>query len=376
MYKSEELKKILKNKKVLLTGHTGFKGAYTVFLLNELGAKVYGYSNEILKGSLYEILKLRNMVVEEKIDDIRNLESLKKFVIEVNPDYIIHMAAQPIVIDAYDDPVKTYETNVMGTVNILEVARGCSNLISLLNVTTDKVYKNDNIEKYKFVEDDKLCGYDPYSNSKSCSEIVTFSYRNSFFKNSDVKIFTARAGNVIGAGDISPYRILPDCYRAYLKGEDILIRNKYSTRPYQYVLEPLMVYLNILLNIDNNQNEYSFNVGPDESFVTTVELVDKFCKYFNEGNDEKAKNLNYVCEEDLNKEKKKNEKEESKFLSLDNSLIRRIYGYKQIYTIDEAINITAKGYKKLIFSENSDILGIFDDGVKDLLSRIDTIYSI
>ena len=182
MYNSIELKKILKNKKVLLTGHTGFKGSYMVFLLNELGAKVYGYSNEILKDSLYEILKLRNMVVEEKIDDIRNLESLKKFVLEVNPDYIIHMAAQPLVIDAYDDPVKTYETNVMGTVNILEVARGCSNLISLLNVTTDKVYKNDNIEKYKFVEDDKLCGYDPYSNSKSCSEIVTFSYRNSFFK--------------------------------------------------------------------------------------------------------------------------------------------------------------------------------------------------
>jgi CDP-glucose 4,6-dehydratase len=180
------------------------------------------------------------------IGDIRDFETLEKDYVEANPDVVLHLAAQPIVRDSYKDPRYTYETNVMGTVNILECLRKHPGAISFLNVTTDKVYENNDLENHGFKEDEKLDGYDPYSNSKSCSELVTHSYKKSFFsEDAAPAISTARAGNVIGGGDFANDRIVPDCVRATIKGESIIVRNPYSTRPYQHVLEPLAAYLMI-----------------------------------------------------------------------------------------------------------------------------------
>ena len=233
-----------KNKKVLITGHTGFKGAWLSRILYRAGAKVTGYSlKPPTVPNLYELISL-----DKKLNsiegDIRDIHHLKRVFEEIQPEIVLHLAAQPIVIDSYKDPVYTYETNVMGTVNVCECVRQNPCVRSFLNVTTDKVYHNNEWE-WGYRECDPLDGYDPYSNSKSCSELVTHSYINSFFDHMDVAVSTARAGNVIGGGDFANNRIIPDCVRAALKEEDIIVRNPYSTRPYQHVLEPLAAYLMI-----------------------------------------------------------------------------------------------------------------------------------
>jgi CDP-glucose 4,6-dehydratase len=196
----------------------------------------------------------------------------------------LHLAAQPIVRDSYKEPVYTYETNVMGTVNILECARLSDSVKSFLNVTTDKVYKNNEWE-WGYRENEPLDGFDPYSNSKSCSELVTHSYKDSFFADGKVAVSTARAGNVIGGGDFANDRIIPDCVRAAMKGETIIVRNPHSIRPYQHVLEPLCAYLMIIqAQYEDASKSGYFNVGPDEcDCVTTGELVDLFCDYWGEG---------------------------------------------------------------------------------------------
>ena len=344
MYNISELRNLSKNKKILVTGHTGFKGAYLCLLLNYLGAELYGYALKEEEGSLYDIAKIRELVKEEEIADIRDYDKLYNFVSKINPDYIIHMAAQPLVLDSYDRPKYTYDVNVMGTVNLLEAIRvmekndkSNQNLISFLNVTTDKVYLNEELEDYAFVEDDKLCGFDPYANSKSCSEMVTYSYKNSFFKNSKFAISTARAGNVIGGGDISTNRIVPDCYRAVLENKKMIVRNTSSIRPYQYVLEPLIMYINILFKSgEDKKYAASYNVGPDKiDCVNTGKIVDLFFKHF--GND---KNIEIVKNDDDG-----NMSHESKFLRLDNSLIKKTFSYKPIFDIEKAIINTAEGYK-------------------------------
>ena len=286
MYSKLELENLCKNKKFLLTGHTGFKGAYMTKFIEMLGGKVFGYALEGVDLSLYKIANLRDSLSGELISDIRDFDKLKNFVKEVNPDYVIHMAAQPIVLTSYELPRDTYEINVMGTVNLFEACRKYTkNLKSILNVTTDKVYENNDKKGYLFVESDKLCGYDPYANSKSCSELVTYSYKNSFFKNMNISISTARAGNVIGAGDVSEYRIIPDCFRAVKNKKSVIIRNPYSIRPYQYVMEPLIMYLNILLKSEDKNFEGYYNVGPDrESCINTENLVKNFCDSWNDKN--------------------------------------------------------------------------------------------
>lgn len=347
MFKVEELKQLLNNKNILITGHTGFKGSYLCFLLDFLGANVYGYSLKEEEGSLFDFLKLRKKLKDEKIDDIRNFDSLYQFINKINPDYIIHMAAQPLVLESYKNPKWTYETNVNGTLNILECIRVISNqsdykLKSFLNVTTDKVYENNDLEEYAFIENDKLCGYDPYANSKSCSELITYSYKKSFFYDKQFGVSTARAGNVIGAGDISKDRIIPDCYYSIKNNQDMIIRNQYSIRPYQFVLEPIIVYLNILLKSSNNKNfEGCFNVGPDKSDCkTTGEIADMFFSNFDNINTKIIKN-------DL----PNNNLHESKFLRLDNNLIKQKFGYKSICNIKTAINWTAKGYQLILLND-------------------------
>ena len=338
-----------------------------------LGGKVYGYALPGFDLSLYKIANLKESLSGELISDIRDIDKLKNFIKEVNPDYIIHMAAQPIVLTSYELPRDTYEINVMGTVNLLEACRNFyGNIRAILNVTTDKVYENNDKKGYMFVETDKLCGYDPYANSKSCSELVTYSYRNSFFKNMNISISTARAGNVIAAGDISEYRIIPDCYRAVKDKKNVLIRNPYSIRPYQYVMEPLIMYLNILLKSEDRNFEGHYNVGPDkESCINTEKLVKDFFDSWNSNNkkfDEIDKKFD--CFEGFEKKitssyevskdsENLNKNHEAKFLQIDNSLIKKVFSYKPLFNIEEAIYLTAKGYKLLEvgnINKNRDIL--------------------
>lgn len=238
-------------KRVFVTGHTGFKGTWLCDMLVQAGAEVTGYALEPPTApSLFEISGIQDKITSI-IGDIRDFDSLKKAFDMAQPEIVIHLAAQPLVRESYQNPRYTYETNVMGTVNILECVRQSDCVKSFLNVTTDKVYRNKEWE-WGYRENEELDGYDPYSNSKSCSELVTHSYKNSFFSEgagtNTVAISTARAGNVIGGGDFAADRIIPDCIRAALAGEPMVVRNPYSTRPYQHVLEPLYAYLMIRRN--------------------------------------------------------------------------------------------------------------------------------
>lgn len=266
-----------RGKRVFVTGHTGFKGSWLCRMLVNAGAEVTGYSlNPPTTPSLFEIAVIEKDI-HSVIGDIRDYKKLFAAVAEAKPEIVLHLAAQPIVRDSYKDPAYTYETNVMGTVNILECVRNSDTVRSFLNVTTDKVYLNKEWA-WGYRENEELDGYDPYSNSKSCSELVTHSYKNSFFADGKVAISTARAGNVIGGGDFANDRIIPDCIRAAEKKEDIIVRNPFSTRPYQHVLEPLYAYL-MIAAMQYQDGKYAgyYNVGPDDvDCFQTGALVDLF----------------------------------------------------------------------------------------------------
>ena len=239
-----ELLEFYRGKKVLVTGHTGFKGSWFVRMLTLAGAQVTGYGlKPPTQPSMFEITGLEN-TIDHVIGDIRDLGRLKEVFDRVRPEIVFHLAAQPIVRESYREPVYTYETNVMGTVNVLECIRLCPFVRSFVNVTTDKVYENKEWE-FGYRENDRLDGYDPYSNSKSCSELVTHSYKQSFFQDGRCAVSTCRAGNVIGGGDFADDRIIPDCIRAAMAGKEITVRNPYSLRPFQHVLEPLFVYMTV-----------------------------------------------------------------------------------------------------------------------------------
>ena len=264
-----------KDKTILVTGHTGFKGTWLCKILINAGAKVVGYALEApTNPSLFKLSNIEKDMISI-IGEIRDYEHLKSVFDKYQPELVIHLAAQPIVRDSYKDPRYTYDTNVMGTVNILECVRLTESVKSFLNVTTDKVYLNDDIPNHPFKEDEPLDGYDPYSNSKSCSELVTHSYKKSFFTDGRCAISTARAGNVIGGGDFANDRIIPDCIRAIEQQKEIIVRNPYSTRPYQHVLEPLYIYLEIIeKQYKDHKYEGYYNVGPDDcDCVNTGDLV-------------------------------------------------------------------------------------------------------
>ena len=274
-----------KGKKVFLTGHTGFKGTWLSRILILAGAEVTGYSLEPpTNPSIFEATKTASQM-KSIIGDIRDREKLVNAVKETSPDIVLHLAAQPIVRTSYKDPVGTYESNVMGTVNILEAVRATPSVKSFVNITTDKVYKNKEWF-WGYREDEELCGFDPYSNSKSCSELVTYSYKNSFFnEESSPAISTARSGNVIGGGDYATDRIIPDCIRATEDGKEIILRNPNSTRPYQHVLECLRGYLTLAQKqYEDKSYAGNYNFGPDdESCVTTGELATLFCESWGKG---------------------------------------------------------------------------------------------
>jgi len=274
-----------KGKTVFLTGHTGFKGTWLCRIFLGAGANVTGYALEPpTKPSLYTQTQTEKDI-HSIIDDIRNRDSLARAIRISKPDMVFHLAAQPIVRRSYIEPAITYETNVMGTVNILEAVRHTSSIKSFVNVTTDKVYENKEWH-WGYRENENLCGFDPYSNSKSCCELVTHSYRNSFFYDKETPaISTARSGNVIGGGDYSDDRIIPDCVHAMEAGTEIVIRNPHSTRPYQHVLDCLFGYLLLMEKQYNDKTiEGSYNFGPDEECcVTTGELADLFCDAWGQG---------------------------------------------------------------------------------------------
>ena len=318
-----------KGKKVLVTGHTGFKGTWLVSLLLSAGAQVTGYSLEPpTDPSIFGLSGMKNQI-RSIIGDIRELERLMEVFRETEPEIVFHLAAQPIVRESYKNPVYTYETNVMGTVNILECVRQTKTVRSFLNVTTDKVYHNREWE-WGYRENDPLDGFDPYSNSKSCSELVTHSYKNSFFSDGETRISTARAGNVIGGGDFAADRIIPDCIRAALSGKPILVRNPHSTRPFQHVLEPLYAYLMIAaMQYEDIKYEGYYNVGPgDEDCVTTGELVELFCKCWGQGQ---------TWEDHF-----AGGPHEANFLKLDCSRLRSVFGWKPVWGVRKAIEKTVE----------------------------------
>lgn len=327
-------------KKVLITGHTGFKGTWMCEVLLNLGAEVFGYAlNPSTDPSLFEISGMKNRIHSYE-GDIRDLEHLKSVFEEAQPEVVIHMAAQPLVRESYKSPAYTYEVNVMGTVNVLECVRLTDSVKSFVNVTTDKVYRNFEWDRgYK--EDDILNGFDPYSNSKSCSELVTSSYKNSFFggetgmmqNGRKVAISTCRAGNVLGGGDFATDRIIPDCIRAVRKGEQIIVRNPDSTRPYQHVLEPVFGYLTVAAEQYNDVTKAScYNIGPDDAdCVTTGRLVDLFCDKWNEIAKSKALNeASWVNKSDGGPH-------EAGFLKLDSSKIEKELGLYNRWHIDTAM---------------------------------------
>ncbi|HEX3029608.1 MAG TPA: CDP-glucose 4,6-dehydratase, partial [Clostridia bacterium] len=303
------------------------------------GANVTGYCQETSTNpNLFSFADIEGKMTSV-IGDIRDFDNLKSAFDCAQPEIVLHLAAQPIVRDSYKIPRYTYETNVMGTVNILECVRQSECVKSFLNVTTDKVYENKEFV-WGYRENEPLDGYDPYSNSKSCSELVTHSYKNSFFNDRSIAISTARAGNVIGGGDFANDRIIPDCVRAVSRGENIIVRNPHSTRPYQHVLEPVFAYLMIAAN-QYKDKEYAgwYNVGPDDcDCVTTGELADLFCKKWGEG---AAWENRWV-----------GGPHEANFLKLDCSKIKNVFGWSPRWHIEATMEKTCDWYKEWLRGEN------------------------
>lgn len=325
------MKEFYKGKKVLVTGHTGFKGTWLCEILKCFGAKVIGYAlKPPTNPSLFDMTEM-DKGMTSYIGDIRDLTYLREVFVKERPEIVIHMAAQPIVRESYRNPVDTYAINVMGTVNVLESVRLTDFVKSVVNVTTDKVYRNNEWEK-GYVETDVLDGYDPYSNSKSCSELVTHSYIQSFLQEQEIAVSTCRAGNVIGGGDFAKDRIIPDCVRAASKGEQIIVRNPYSTRPYQHVLEPLFAYLMIAkAQYENLGLAGCYNVGPDDqNCVTTGELTELFCQLWNKQCMNKEQLLGWEDRSD-------NGPHEANFLKLNCLKLKEVFGWSSKWSVEQTL---------------------------------------
>lgn len=337
-------------KRVFVTGHTGFKGSWLCRILVDAGAIVTGYAlSAPTEPNLFALAGLEGRMTSV-IGDIRDMDKLYQAFWEAQPELVLHLAAQPIVRDSYKDPAYTYETNVMGTVNVLECVRHTNCVRSFLNVTTDKVYHN-NEWAWGYRESEPLDGYDPYSNSKSCSELVTHSYLSSFFSREDAPaISTARAGNVIGGGDFANDRIIPDCIRAVQVGNPIIVRNPHSIRPYQHVLEPLFAYL-MIAQRQYEDKRYAgwYNVGPDEcDCVTTGELTDLFCRLWGSG-------ARWIDRAEANAP------HEANFLKLDCSKLKSVFHWQPRWHIDEAVRNTVEWTKAWLSEE--DFVRIMDQQI-------------
>ncbi len=354
----DNISNFYRDKKVFVTGHTGFKGSWLCKMLAGFGADITGYAlNPPTNPSLFEIANISEDI-HSVVGDIRDYNSLKSAFDNAQPEIVFHLAAQPIVRDSYRMPVYTYETNVMGTVNILECIRNSTCVKSFLNVTTDKVYLNKECDR-GYIETDELDGYDPYSNSKSCSDIITHSYRRSFFTDKNdriiIPISIARAGNVIGGGDFASDRIIPDCIRAAMEHKKIIVRNPYSTRPYQHVLEPLYVYLLIAMKqyIDSGYAG-CYNVGPDDvDCFQTSAVVDLFVNKWGDG-------LEWVSKNDEGPH-------EAKFLKLDCKKLKSVFGWYPRWNMSEAMDKIIDWNK--VWINGGDIRECMDKQIKEFLCK-------
>lgn len=344
-----------KNKKVLITGHTGFKGSWLCQILLQFGANVVGYAlDPPTQPALFEILNLRDRIKDIR-GDIRDYKKLKAVFNSERPEIVIHMAAQPLVRESYNNPLYTYETNVMGTVNVLECIRKTQCVKSFLNVTTDKVYKN-NEWVWGYRESDCLDGYDPYSNSKSCSELITHSYQLSFLSEQGVAISTSRSGNVIGGGDFAKDRIIPDCICNLTNHEKIIVRNPGSTRPYQHVLEPLFAYLLIVKKqFEDKMYSGNYNIGPDDcDCLTTGDLVSLFCEKWGQG---------------ISWEKRGDGgPHEALFLKLDCSKMKQTFGWCPTWHIDEALDQICEWTK--LYQSGGNMIEITKKQIQEFLNGI------
>lgn len=345
-------------KRILITGNTGFKGSWlTKILLNE-GADVTGYSLKPPTGpNLFTIAGLEsNPNLHQVYGDVRDLGLMKRTFENYKPEIVFHLAAQPIVRESYENPAYTYDINVMGTVNVLECVRCTPSVKSFLNVTTDKVYLNREWE-WGYRENEELNGYDPYSNSKSCAELVTNCYKNSFFLDGRVAVSTARAGNVIGGGDFSKDRIIPDCVRAVEKKQDIVVRNPFSIRPYEHVLEPIAAYLMIAeAQYEDSSYAGSYNVGPDESdCLSTGELVELFCRKWNEATGDSIK---WIRRYDGGPH-------EANFLKLDCSKLKTVFGWNPRWNLETAVEMVVEWTKSWLKGE--DVTKCMDKQMKEFL---------
>lgn len=321
-----------KGKRVLVTGHTGFKGSWLVLWLKELGAQVCGYAlSPNTTPNLFEAVHVGNGI-KSVIGDIRNRDLLNKTFQDFKPEIVFHLAAQPLVRLSYAEPVLTYETNVIGTLNVLEAARYCGSVSAFVNITTDKCYENKEVARgYK--EDEPMGGYDMYSSSKGCVEILSSSYRRSFLQNG-YTLATARAGNVIGGGDWAADRLIPDCVRSIEAGKVIEIRNPIATRPWQHVLEPLSGYLLIghLLFTQGKKYAEGFNLGPNaDSVLTVAQVAEQVVKDYGKGSV---------------KVHKRDDLHEANLLMLDITKAKEVLGWEPTYTALQAIEKTVAWYKR------------------------------
>ncbi|MEI7474778.1 MAG: CDP-glucose 4,6-dehydratase [bacterium] len=349
-----------RNKKVLVTGHTGFKGSWLSLWLEMMGAEVIGYSLEPnTTPSMFNKLQL-NKKLTHIIGDVRNAEHLKKVIKQYNPEIVFHLAAQPLVRLSYKDPLTTYETNIMGTLNVLEAVRANDCVRAVVNVTSDKCYENKEYI-YGYREIDPMGGYDPYSSSKGIAELLTSSYRNSFFNPKDFEqthnmaLASGRAGNVIGGGDWAEDRLIPDCIRSLSNNETIQIRSPKATRPWQHVLEPLSGYLLLAEKLIENPIKYSsgWNFGPyDDSVLTVEKVVEKTIKHWGGGN------LNITGAQELH---------EANLLKLDISKAMTYLDWKPVYKADEAIKETVDWYKEF-YSGNNDLENYTYNQIKNYVS--------
>ncbi len=330
------LKKYYQGKKVFVTGHTGFKGSWLIQILGLCGAEIKGYSLAPSELSLYNQIAADD-ICDSQIADIRDAVLLKKAVIDFQPDYIFHLAAQPLVLDGYEQPLYTFEVNTQGTANMLEAIRHLQKPCVCVMITTDKVYEN-NDSNTQFVEIDKLGGYDPYSASKAACEIIISSYRNSFFNNNSFdahgkSIAAMRAGNVIGGGDYAPNRIIPDIINAIQANEEIVLRNPNATRPWQHVLEPLSVYLLLGTKMMDAPTQYNtaYNIGPEKEDEWSVEALTKIAIAI-------AGKGAYVVEE------MKNKPHEAATLQLNNTKVKTELDWHPVYNATQAIQKTVEWY--------------------------------
>lgn len=325
--------KVYKDKKVLVTGDTGFKGSWLCIWLKELGAEVYGYSLPPLTSQDNFVTTGLSNKINHIDGDIRNKEQLKEYVHLIQPEIVFHLAAQPLVLESYNNPHYNFETNVMGTVNLLEAVRTSSSVKAIINVTTDKCYQN-NEWIWGYRENDAMGGEDPYSASKGCSELITHSYLKSFFNNGSTFIASARAGNVIGGGDWAENRIIPDIIRAYQSNTELVVRNANAVRPWQFVLEPVYGYLKLgqRLLIEGKEFSGAWNFGPSAYENYSVGNVIE----------EVMKTLPTLKIKTLNTDNK--QPHEARLLKLDITKAVNLLGWKPKLNFEQTIQFSIEGY--------------------------------